>query len=91
MRSVCINTVLYSIFIKGRENAKGMNVVNLNDPNIYVRDVVAMFKLFYWGLPPSEIFFILLPYRYAGAAQPYTRLCITLVERVVASSNEYPL
>jgi len=47
MRSVCVNTVLYSIFIKKRENVGGINAVNLNDLNIYVKDVVAMFKLFY--------------------------------------------
>jgi len=46
MCSVCINVVLYSIFIEKRENAKGINAVDLNDLNIYVRDVVAMFKHF---------------------------------------------
>ena len=31
-------------------------LIDLNDPNIYVRDVVVVFKLFYWGSPPSKIF-----------------------------------
>ena len=34
MRSVCVNAVLYSIFIGGRENAGGMNAVNLNNSNV---------------------------------------------------------
>jgi len=46
MRSMCVNTVLYSVFIKGRENARGMDACRFEYPNIYVRDVVAMFKLF---------------------------------------------
>jgi len=44
---VCINAILYNIFIKGTQNVKEMNAINLNDPNIYVRDVVAVFKIFY--------------------------------------------
>ena len=32
------------VFIKGRENAKGIYAADLNDPNIYIRDIVAMFK-----------------------------------------------
>ena len=43
---VCVNAALYSVFIKGRENAGGMDAVDSNVPNIYVGDVVAMFKLF---------------------------------------------
>ena len=46
MRSVCVNAALYSIFIKERENAKRINAVDLNDLNIYVRDVVAIFRFF---------------------------------------------
>jgi len=46
MRSVCVNAILYSIFIGERENAGGMNAVDSNDPNMYVRDAVAVFKLF---------------------------------------------
>jgi len=49
-------------------------LVDSNVLNIYIRDVV--FKLFYWGSPPSEKNFVLLPYYYAGAAQPYTRLYV---------------
>jgi len=41
---ICINAVLYSIFIKRRENARGINAVDSNDLNVYVRDVVVMFK-----------------------------------------------
>jgi len=52
MRSVCVNAVLYSIFIGGRENARGMDAVDLNVPNMYVGDVV--FKLFCWGSSPSK-------------------------------------
>jgi len=46
MRSVYINTALYSIFIKEKENAKRIDTVNLNILNIYIRDIVAIFKLF---------------------------------------------
>jgi len=35
MRIVCIYTALNSIFIKGRENAKEINTVDLNDSNIH--------------------------------------------------------
>ena len=35
MRIVCVYTTLSNIFIEGRENAKGINAVNLNDSNIY--------------------------------------------------------
>jgi hypothetical protein len=41
-----VNTTLHSVFIEGRENARGMDAVNLNVLNIYVKDVVAIFKLF---------------------------------------------
>jgi len=47
-----------------------------NDPNMYVRDVVVVFKLFCWGSPPSEKKFAPPPRRCVGAAQPYTRLCV---------------
>ena len=33
-----------------------MDAVDLNVPNMYVRDVVAVFKLFCWGSPPSKNF-----------------------------------
>jgi len=46
MRNVYINAALYNIFIGGRENAKGIDAINLNVLNIYVRDIVAVFKLF---------------------------------------------
>ena len=41
---IYINTTLCSIFIKEKENAKGINAVDLNDLNIYIRDVVTVFK-----------------------------------------------
>jgi len=34
MRIMCIYAALSSIFIKGRENAGGMNAVDLNDSNV---------------------------------------------------------
>jgi len=34
MRIVCVYTTLSNIFIEGRENARGMNAVNLNDLNV---------------------------------------------------------
>jgi len=34
MRIVCVYTALSSIFIKRRENAEGINAVNLNDSNV---------------------------------------------------------
>ena len=43
---MCINAILCSVFVGGRENARGINAVDLNDPNMYIRDVVAVFKLF---------------------------------------------
>ena len=50
-------------------------LVDSNVPNVYVRDVVAVFKSLL-GLTPSKFFFIPPPRRCAGAAQPYTRLCV---------------
>jgi len=52
MRSVCVNAVLYSIFIRRRENTRGMDAVDLNVSNIYVGDMV--FKLFCWGSPLNK-------------------------------------
>jgi len=74
MRSVCVNATLYNIFVGGRENAGGIDAVDLNVPNIYVGNVV--FKLSCWGSPPSGKYFALLLYYCAGATQPYTRLCV---------------
>jgi len=45
---------VYIIFIGGREVRQKDDTANLNDPNIYIRDVVVIFKLFRWGLPPSK-------------------------------------
>ena len=50
---IYINATLCSIFIKERENAKGVNAVNSNDLNVYVRDIVAMFKPLL-GLTPAK-------------------------------------
>ena len=44
MRSVYVNAALRSVFVGGRENARGIDAVNSNVPNMYVRDMV--FKLF---------------------------------------------
>jgi len=56
MRSVYVNAALRSVFIGGRENAGGMDACQFECPNMYVTDVVAVFKLFCWGSPPSEKF-----------------------------------
>ena len=34
MRIMCVYAALYSIFIEGRENARGINAVDLNDLNV---------------------------------------------------------
>ena len=36
---------VYIVFVGGRRYTKGIILVNLNVPNIYVRDVVVVFKL----------------------------------------------
>ena len=36
---------MYIVFIGGRGYAQGIILVDLNVPNIYVRDVVVVFKL----------------------------------------------
>ena len=56
MRIVCMNAMLCSIFVGGRENAGVMNAVDSNDPNMYIRDMVAVFKLFAGAHPPIKIF-----------------------------------
>jgi len=73
---VCINTILYSVFIKGKENAKGINAANSNDLNVYVKDLVTMFRPLLRLTPPVKFFFIPPLYYCASAAQPYTRLCV---------------
>jgi len=35
MRIMCVYTTLNSIFVGGRENARGINAVDLNDLNIH--------------------------------------------------------
>src|SRR6266568_6462365 len=63
--------------IRRREGVRQRNdTCRFECPNMYVRDVVAVFKLFCWGSPPSEKFSHPPPHRCAGAAQPYTRLCV---------------
>ena len=49
---IYIYTTLYNIFVKEKETARGINAIDLNDLNIYIKDVV--FKLFYWGSPPKK-------------------------------------
>ena len=46
MCSVCVNTALYNIFIEKKENAKGMDTIDLNVLNIYIKNIIAIFKLF---------------------------------------------
>src|SRR6266702_7142215 len=52
------------------------NTADSNDPNMYVGDVVAVFKLLLGLTPQRKIFTPPPPRRCAGAAQPYTRLCV---------------
>src|SRR6266568_1078263 len=73
---VCGCCAVYVVFIKGRGYAKGIMLVNSNVPNMYVKDVVAVFKLFAGAHPPVKKFFAPPPRRCTGAAQPYTRLCV---------------
>jgi len=56
MYCVCIYATLYNIFIKKRENAREMNAINLHNSNMYVKDVVAVFKLFTRAHPPVKEF-----------------------------------
>ena len=37
--------MVYIVFIGGRGYAKGIILVNSNVPNMYVKDIVAVFKL----------------------------------------------
>ena len=34
MCNMCVNAALYNIFIGGRENARGINAVDLNNSNV---------------------------------------------------------
>src|SRR6266568_1868921 len=63
--------------IRKREGVRQRNdTADLNDPNVYVGDVVAVFKLLLGLTPQRKIFTPPPPHRCAGAAQPYTRLCV---------------
>ena len=42
---------VYIVFVGGRGYAKGMILVDSNVPNMYFRDVVAVFKLFAEAYP----------------------------------------
>jgi len=53
---VYVYAALCSVFVGERENAGGMDACRFECPNMYVRDVVVVFKLFRWGSPPSEKF-----------------------------------
>jgi len=70
--------MLYSVYNIYRR--KGVhqrdNTADLNDPNMYVRDVVAMFKFFAKAHPLMKFFFTPPLCHCAGAAQPYTYLCV---------------
>jgi len=51
---VYVYATLHSVFVGGRENARGIDACRFECLNIYVRDIVAVFKLFCWGSSPSE-------------------------------------
>ena len=48
--------MVYVVFVKGKGYAKGMILVDLNVLNMYVRDVVAVYKLFAGAHPPVKFF-----------------------------------
>jgi len=52
MHIVCIGAALV-IIVREREDAGGMNAVDSNDPKVYVKDVVAVFKPLL-GLTPQR-------------------------------------
>jgi len=66
---------IYSIY-KRQGVRQRDNTTDLNDLNMYVRDVVAIFKLFARTHPPAKYFFILPLYYYIGATQLYISLYI---------------
>ena len=77
MRIIYIGVALYNVvFVRGREDAGGMNAADSNDPKVYVRDVVAVFKPLLRLTPQQKNFTPSPPRRCAGTAQLYTRLCI---------------
>jgi len=45
---------VYIVFVGGRGYAKGIILINSNVPNMYVGDVVAVFKLFAGAYPPVK-------------------------------------
>ena len=51
-------------------------LINLNNLNIYIKNMVAVFKLFAKVYPLVKIFTPLSLRRCAGIAQPYTYLCV---------------
>ena len=76
MHIMCIGAALYSNIYKRKGDAGGMNTADLNNLNVYVRDVVAIFKLLLGLTLPAKFFSTPPLRRCAGAAQPYTRLCV---------------
>jgi len=55
MHIVGVSAALYNIvFVGGKEDTGRMNAADSNDPNVYVRDVVAVFKPFAGAHPPSK-------------------------------------
>ena len=58
---------VYTVFIKERRYTKGIILVNLNVLNMYIRDIVAIFKLFARAYPLINFFYItttILLYKY---------------------------
>ena len=59
--------VIYIVFIKRRGYTKGIILINLNILNIYIKDIVAIFKNFARAYPLIKIFYItttILLYKY---------------------------
>ena len=74
--SVCvyINATLYSVFVGGRENARGIDICRFECPE-FIRWSYSV-QTFLLGLTPNKKNFALPLRRYIGAIQPYTRLCV---------------
>jgi len=53
---MCGCYAVYVVFIGGRGYTKGIILVNSNVLNMYVRDIVAVFKLFAEAHPPVKNF-----------------------------------
>jgi hypothetical protein len=72
--------IVYIVFIGGREYAKGIILINSNVPNIYVRDIVAVFKLFARAHPPVKK---ISHYHYVAAQAQRSRTHVSAFALVV--------